>query len=241
MTGVNIGGWMVLEPWITPSLFYRWLGKTKSEGVARDSWTFCEQLGPVEGNKVMRAHWDAWVTEEHIKKLAERDVDIVRLPIGDWTTTPYGPYVGCMDGAREKITWFLDTCAKYNIKVLLDVHALKDSQNGFDNSGKASDVYWSDEFHFTHMPHRYGHWQGSYNSLTLTYDIINWSNIIWGIDNVRNLMLMWGNHPAVYALEPVNEPWWNSDLPTLKTFYRQVRNTIREVNPNVKFVFHDAF
>jgi len=27
MTGVNIGGWMVLEPWITPSLFYRWLGQ----------------------------------------------------------------------------------------------------------------------------------------------------------------------------------------------------------------------
>jgi glucan 1,3-beta-glucosidase len=153
MTGVNIGGWMVLEPWITPSLFYRWLGKTKSEGIAVDSWTFCEQLGPVEGNKVMRAHWDAWLTEEHIQKLAERDVEIVRLPIGDWTTTAYGPYIGCMDGAREKITWFLDTCAKYNIKVLLDVHALKDSQNGFDNSGKAGDIIWSDETHFNHWDH----------------------------------------------------------------------------------------
>jgi hypothetical protein len=30
MVGTNIGGWMVLEPWITPSLFYRFLGKTKS-------------------------------------------------------------------------------------------------------------------------------------------------------------------------------------------------------------------
>ena len=28
MTGVNAGGWMVLEPWITPSLFYRFLGGT---------------------------------------------------------------------------------------------------------------------------------------------------------------------------------------------------------------------
>jgi glucan 1,3-beta-glucosidase len=28
ITGVNLGGWMVLEPWITPSLFYRFLGKT---------------------------------------------------------------------------------------------------------------------------------------------------------------------------------------------------------------------
>jgi len=28
MTGTNIGGYFVLEPWITPSLFYRFLGKT---------------------------------------------------------------------------------------------------------------------------------------------------------------------------------------------------------------------
>ena len=48
-----------------------------------DSWTFCESLGPVEGNAVMRAHWDAWVTEAHVKALAEREVEIVRLPIGD--------------------------------------------------------------------------------------------------------------------------------------------------------------
>jgi len=27
MTGTNAGGWMVLEPWITPSLFYRFLDK----------------------------------------------------------------------------------------------------------------------------------------------------------------------------------------------------------------------
>ena len=41
-----------------------------------------------------------------------------------------------MDGAAEKIDWLLDTADKYGIKVLLDVHAVKDSQNGFDNSGK---------------------------------------------------------------------------------------------------------
>ena len=65
MIGSNIGGWMVLEPWITPSLFYRFLGKTHSEGVGMDCWTFCEALGAEEANKVMRAHWDEWLKEEH--------------------------------------------------------------------------------------------------------------------------------------------------------------------------------
>ena len=103
IVGTNIGGWMVLEPWITPSLFYRFLGKTHSEGVGVDSYTFCEALGPVEGNAVLKAHWDSWVTEDHIKALADRQVEVVRLPIGDWTLTPYGPYVGCTDGATDKI------------------------------------------------------------------------------------------------------------------------------------------
>ena len=127
MTGSNIGGWMVLEPWITPSLFYRFLGKKHSDGIGMDCWTFCEALGKHHGNKVMRAHWDEWLKEEHIKGLADRGVEIVRIPIGDWTLKPYGPYVGCMDGAAEKIEWALDRFAAHNIKVLLDVHAVKGS------------------------------------------------------------------------------------------------------------------
>jgi len=75
----------------------------------------------------MRAHWDTWFTKAYIQVLAQRHVEIVRLPIGDWTTVAYGPYIGCMDGAAEKIDWFMDTAAKYGIKVLLDVHAIKDS------------------------------------------------------------------------------------------------------------------
>ena len=63
MVGTNIGGWQVLEPWITPTLFYRFLGKTHSEGVGMDQYTFCESLGADEGNKVLREHWDTWITE----------------------------------------------------------------------------------------------------------------------------------------------------------------------------------
>ena len=66
------------------------------------------------------------------------------MPIGDWTLKPYGPFVGCTDGAAEKIDWFLDMCYQFGISVLLDVHSLKDSQNGFDNSGMANRVIWTD-------------------------------------------------------------------------------------------------
>ena len=64
-----------------------------------DSYTLCTVLGPEKGNELMQAHWSTWYTEEHIANLSTRGVDMVRLPIGDWTLNPYGPYVGCMDGA----------------------------------------------------------------------------------------------------------------------------------------------
>lgn len=52
---------------------------------------------------MLRAHWAAWLTEDHMKDLAARDVKIVRVPIGDWTFKQYGPYVGCTDGAEDAI------------------------------------------------------------------------------------------------------------------------------------------
>ena len=187
----------------------------------------------------MRAHWDSWVTEDHIKALADRNVEVVRLPIGDWTTTSYGPYIGCMDGAAEKIEWFLDTAATYGLKVLLDVHALKDSQNGFDNSGQALNVVWDDESNFRHWSIEAANWMGEWNGYE--YVSINYDNINWGINNVIALMERWGSHPALYALEPVNEPWWSSDEDVLKQYYVDCRNAVRNVNPDTIFVFHDSF
>ena len=202
-----------------------------------DSWTLCESLGPVEGNKLMRAHWDSWITEDHVKGLSDRGVELVRLPVGDWTLRQYGPYVGCMDGAEEKIQWFLDTCEKYNMKVLLDVHCVKDSQNGFDNSGQARDIDWSDETHFAH--NSASDWMGPWNGTA--YEYINYSNIAFALQTVEQLLDRWGAHPAVTALEPVNEPWWSSDMGVLKNFYRQVRAAIQKRAPRLTFVFHDAF
>ena len=39
----------------------------------------------------------------------------VRLPIGDWTLSPYEVYKGCTEGAADKISEIMDICAKYSI------------------------------------------------------------------------------------------------------------------------------
>ena len=240
MVGTNIGGWQVLEPWITPTLFYRFLGKSGTD-VGMDQFTFCTALGPEEGNAVLREHWDTWITEQTFIDMSEREVEIIRVPIGDWTLKPYGPYVGCTEGAEDKVQWLLDMAEKYDIKVLLDMHAVKDSQNGYDNSGLANRTEWIDDENFSHWEHALGEWMGEWDLERGRYVSINYENIDFAVDTIQGLLDRWGNHPALYAIEPVNEPWWSSDLNTLKYFYRRVRTMMRNFNPDLVFVFHDAF
>ena len=149
-----------------------------------DVYTFCEALGAEEGNAVLREHWDLWITEDTFKDMAAREVEIIRLPIGDWTLKPYGPYVGCTDGAKDYIQWALDTAEQYNIKVLLDVHAVKGSQNGYDNSGLANRTEWSDENNFSHWEHAFGEWMGTWNNDEGKYESINYDNIEFAKDTI---------------------------------------------------------
>jgi len=51
----------------------------------------------------------------------------------------------------------------------------------------------------------------------------------------------WGSHPAMYALEPVNEPWWNTPRDALMDFYRSAKKIVHDSNPDTIFVFHNAF
>ena len=125
------------------------------------------------------------------------------------------------------------------MKVLLDVHGVKGSQNGYDNSGMANRVEWLDETHFDHIDNDYGEWMGHWNGKS--YDSIIQENIDWAVDTVDGLVDRWGDHPAVFAIEPVNEPWFHSDFPTLRDFYRRVRTLMKEKAPHLTFVFHDSF
>lgn len=140
--GVNLGGWLVLEPWITPSLFYQFLGNNEND-TAMDMYSFCRVMGPAAGNWQLQQHWNSWVTEEIIAQLSAHKINSLRLPVGDWMYKPYAPYTGCTEGALDKVDWLLDMADKYGMTVLLDLHGIKDSQNGFDNSGMSQDLYWT--------------------------------------------------------------------------------------------------
>lgn len=248
--GVNLGGWMVLEPWITPSLFYQFLGRTEEDKIGLDTYTFCKSLGAEEANRQLRQHWETWVTEDIIEQLASSGINSIRLPVGDYMYKPYGPYLdGCFDGSLDYVDRLLDWAWANGLNILLDIHTMKDSQNGFDNSGQAMGLKWTtalnnefvNEQTFEHWPIRDARWMGTFDQATATYTSINHENIQHSLEVIERIVDRYKSHPAVQGLEPINEPWQYTPIDHLKRFYWEGYLIVKKSAPYWKYVMHDSF
>lgn len=134
--GVNLGGWFVLEGWMTPELF---------EGVSgSDETIFLQQKYNAE--EVLIEHWETFITDDDFKYLNSIGVKYVRLPIPWWLygetayvgTENEVTYISSVDYIHQAMVW----AEIYNISVLLDLHTAPGGQNGFDNGGLTGVQNW---------------------------------------------------------------------------------------------------
>ena len=88
LRGVNLGGWLVLENWMTPSLF---------AGLnAEDETSYCVELG-AKATPALHKHWHDFITRDDFAWLANIGINAVRIPIGHWlfgADYPYHPAYG---------------------------------------------------------------------------------------------------------------------------------------------------
>ncbi|KAJ3710927.1 exo-beta-1,3-glucanase [Lentinula guzmanii] len=128
--GVNLGGWLVLEPWITPSIF----DNTGNPNIV-DEYTFGQMQNHATALPVLQNHWNTWITESDFEAIAAAGLNHVRLPIGFWAFDVSGgePYIqGQLPYLQNAITW----AGNHGLKLIIDLHGAPGSQNGFDNSGQ---------------------------------------------------------------------------------------------------------
>lgn len=130
--GVNLGGWLVLEKWITPSLF-------KCTG-ALDEYTFCKKAGVAERRRLKQFR-DSFITKTDFEWLAGQGITAVRLPIGYWAFGNSDPYLPTVKYVDKAFAWAKQT----GIKVLIDLHGAPGSQNGNDHSGRKGNVGWASD------------------------------------------------------------------------------------------------
>lgn len=125
--GVNLGGWLVLEKWMTPGLF--------AGTDAGDEYTFMQTAGSRE--KIDR-HRKEFITEADFAWLAEHGVDAVRIPVGYWLFEDTGPYTATI----AYLDFAVAMAKKYGLKVLICLHGAEGSQSGQHHTGQIGNNNW---------------------------------------------------------------------------------------------------
>ena len=255
LRGVNLGGIFVLEPWITPSLFYQFQNRSV-QTTAIDSYRFCEVLEGKEANRQLQNHWNTFVTENDLKTLADFGINSIRLPVADWMYVSYYPFTnGCWNNSTFYVDRIIDWCGKYNISVYLDIHTAIGSQNGFDNGGKAGEIFWTNIGEYTKINNPTWLMDNNnsdiiinasnfipvynLNSSLPNYNSLNFTSLV--IDNIINQYSK--NNIVAGILDVTNEPSSSSDqsLNILKEWYQTIDNQINNKAPHWRRIYHDSF
>ncbi|POM73320.1 Glucan 1,3-beta-glucosidase, partial [Phytophthora palmivora] len=145
--GVNLGSWLVAEYWMTSSADF-WTGAVNaSQG---EYTAIAEAIDPDAIRSHLEYHHSTFINESDIAEIAAVGINTVRVPIGYWIVgfDDYDPsgkaeWKVYTNGTLKYLDLLVkDWAKKYNVAVLLSVHAAKGSQNGADNSSPS--VYGSE-------------------------------------------------------------------------------------------------
>ena len=223
--GTNLGNWLVLEKWMKPDLF-------EKAGAEDETW-LARKLPADEFASQLKEHRDTYITEKDFQYISQNGLNTVRLPI------PYGvfgdrpPMLGCI----EYVDLAMDWAEKYGLKVLLDLHTVPYSQNGYDNGGLTGVCKWRKfpeevEFALTvleRLAQRYGKRQGLYGIEVLN-EPISW--------------IVYITAPSTGKAVDKEEAKGSGYVPLsfLRDFYEKAYRRIRAHMPEDKtIVFHDGF
>jgi glucan 1,3-beta-glucosidase len=214
LRGVNLGGWLVLEKWMAPSVF---------EGLqATDETTWCAELG-ARAEERLKRHWNTFITRDDFAWLARVGINAVRIPVGHWILGPGYPYHGkygsnpspFVEGGIDILDRAFAWAEEFGLRVVLDLHAAPGCQNGFDNGGIKDVCEW--------------HTKTEY--------------IDYSLEVLERLAERYHQHPQLHAIEALNEPRWDVPTDVIKDYYVRAYERIRRHCPpeRVAVVIHDGF
>jgi aryl-phospho-beta-D-glucosidase BglC (GH1 family) len=223
--GVNLGNWLVLEKWMSSELFYGITGEDEED--------FYSMLSPEEAKLRIRMHREYFIQERDFQRIGCMGLNLVRIPVPHFIFGNQEPYVGCIEYLDKAFAW----AKRYGLQVLIDLHTVPDSQNGFDNGGLSGVVKWH----------------------------LKKENIDYTLDVLEHLAQRYAGHEALYGIELLNEPiskeQWeetkdkfhprdperalgSTHVPTevLKEFYLEGYKRVRKhCKGDVAVVLHDGF
>ncbi|KAK3049955.1 hypothetical protein LTR09_008875 [Extremus antarcticus] len=197
--GINIGGWLSIEPFITPSLFSEY---STSDGVV-DEWTLSETLGSTNLRTTLEQHYSSWVQESTFAEMQAAGFDHVRIPFSYWVVTTYegDPYLPMV--SWRYLLRAIEWARKYGLRINLDLHGAPGSQNGWNHSGHQGDIGWLNGTDGTTNGQR-------------TIDIHNQLSIFFTQPRYKNIITLYGlvNEPRMTSLDKQTVMTWTQNAIT---------------------------
>lgn len=225
--GVNLGNWLVLEKWMSPSLF---------EGTtAEDEYWLPRQLSKEVYEARIKVHRSEYITERDFVTIKSWGMTTVRIPVPYFIFGDREPFIGCVEELDKAFCW----AEKYGLQILIDLHTAPEGQNGSDNGGICGVCKWAQtpkEVEFVHtvlerLSQRYGKREG-----------------LWGIEvlNEPALESIWEFFDMQKRYPPVDKEMADGSkgipLEFLQHFYLEAYDRMRKFLPEDKFfVIHDGF
>ena len=223
--GVNLGNWLVLEKWMLPEMF-------EGTGAEDEVW-LNRKMNPAELKEKMKEHRDTFITEQDFAFIKEQGIWLLRIPVPYFIFGDRPPFNGCVEYLDKAFDW----AEKYGLQILIDLHTVPGSQNGYDNGGLTGVCKWCKnpeevEFALTvleRLAKRYGQRQGLYGIEVLNEPIS---------------FLVYATAPSTGKAVDKEEAKGSGyvPLPFLENFYRNAYRRLRKILPeNKTIVFHDGF
>ena len=223
--GVNLGNWLVLEKWMLPELF-------EGTGAEDEVW-LNRKMNPAELKEKMKEHRDTFITEQDFAFIKEQGIWLLRIPVPYFIFGDRPPFNGCVEYLDKAFDW----AEKYGLQILIDLHTVPGSQNGYDNGGLTGVCKWCKnpeevEFALTvleRLAKRYGQREGLYGIEVLNEPIS---------------FLVYATAPSTGKAVDKEEAKGSGyiPLPFLENFYRNAYRRLRKILPeNKTIVFHDGF
>ncbi|KAI8340626.1 glycoside hydrolase superfamily [Chlamydoabsidia padenii] len=216
--GVNLGGWLVIEPFITPGLFDQFHPSDK----VVDEWTLCQKLGPDQAKRQLEHHYDTFITEQDFKKIAEMGLNHVRIPVGHWAVRQDQPFVSHL--SFKYLLRGIQWARKYGLRVMVELHTAPGSQNGWNHSGRMGSVGFLNGTH------------GDENAAA-TLEVVKELVTFFSKPEWAPVATLFGvlNEPAIYRLDKSRVQKWYQDS------YDSLRNGNNTTDNGPWLTYHEGF
>jgi aryl-phospho-beta-D-glucosidase BglC (GH1 family) len=141
LRGLNVGGWLLIEPWMCP------LDRSgvKDEFSARELLE--RRFGPAAAAELIGTYQDHWFTAADLDRIAALGMNLIRVPF--WYRNLQTEEGEWLPGGFDRLDWVIAEAGKRGIYTILDLHGAPGGQTKGESTGRVRGRagLWHDEAH----------------------------------------------------------------------------------------------